>query len=130
MDAAHQAELASSRHDLLVEVERGLRLPDQNALLQKPPQRLARAGIYPRVVGIGVLRQIDVRSPDVEEAMGVAPRQLGSLGTVHHVVGHRRHSCGELGDGTNGVKGMEYHVLWLKESADGPHRSLAQSQPC
>ena len=109
MHAADHADLLPAVHVLPVEVERRLLVPKQSALEDELIQRLPRPQVDPRVVGVHLLREIDVRPADVEEAARVAPGQLGRLRAVHHVVGNRRDLVGDFGPGAQRPEGVETH---------------------
>ena len=131
VNTAHHADLSAAVHDLAIQIERGLPVADQCALRNKPFERSASAGVDPRVVRIGVLRQIDVGAPDMEEAVGIASCQLGGFVTIDHVVRDRSYPRGQLGRGSNGRERMQSHRIAELESelATGLYRPLAEAEP-
>ena len=76
VDAPDHADLGPAVHDLAIEVQRRLSLPDQHALGDEAVERLAGLAIDAGIVGVHVRRQVDVRPADVEEAVGISLRQL------------------------------------------------------
>ncbi len=113
--AADHAGLDPAAHDLAVEVQRRSAFAYQHALSDEAVECLPRRAIDPGIVWIDVWWEIDVRPPDVEEAVGIPQRQLTGLVPVHHVVGDRGHLGGQGGLRTHSVKGMESHRVTQPE---------------
>jgi hypothetical protein len=111
VDAPDHTGLNPPVHDLAIEKEPALPVPDENASGDELVQSLAGLGIHPRIVGVDVLREIDVRASDVEKAVRIAPSQLSCLPTIDYVVGHGGYIAGQLGRGTDREKGMESHRI-------------------
>ena len=78
---------------------------DQNALLDQAREVFRALGVDRRRVGIGVLREIDLRLGDVQEAVGLAFGARPRLFGVQHIVGRGRHVGRTFGDGTQTAEG-------------------------
>jgi hypothetical protein len=97
MHAAHDAHLMPPVHDEPVEIERRLGIPHQRAVGQEGVERRPALGVHAGVVRIGVGGQVDVGTPDVQEAPGVAGGECSRLLAVHDVVGDGSHLTGDRG---------------------------------
>ena len=81
-----QPGLAVPAHDLAVQIEMRLRVLPQRALRNQPPEILPSLGIDLRRVNIRRRRQINLRLADMEEAQGIAGRDLPRLFGRHDIV--------------------------------------------
>jgi hypothetical protein len=109
MDAADYSGLGSAVHDLAVQVKRTVGVSSEHSFSDEPDQRLPGFRVDSRIVRVGVLRQIDVRPSHMQEAVRIALGQLCRFCPVHHVVGHRGDPGDQVGDRTNGTKGLKSH---------------------
>ena len=84
--SGHQPGLAVPAHDLAVKIEMRLRVLPERALGNQPPEVLPSLGIDFRRVSIRRGRQIDLRLADMQEAQGIAGRDLPRLFRRHDIV--------------------------------------------
>ena len=103
----HQAGLHVLSHLQTVDVVAGSLLPHQDPFLDHPLQVLRPLSVDRRIVGIGSLRQVDLRLGDVQEAPGTAGRAFAGLAGVQHVVGRGHHLGGVFGTGSQPPEGTD-----------------------
>ena len=104
---AHQACLDMVAHALLVDVEAGGVLLEERAAGDEAAQVGDALGVDLVRVDIDAHEQVDLRTPHMEEGVGIALGQLGGLLGVHHVIGHRGHLSCKLGTRTVGAKRLQ-----------------------
>ena len=93
-EARGDARLLVPAHPQAIEVQRRLVLHHQRRVVPQRIEVVARLGVDLGRVRIGAGRQIDLRSRDVQEAQGIAGRELAGLLGADDVVGDRRHGRG------------------------------------
>ena len=96
----HHPDLAVPTHHLAIDVESGLLIANQSALLFEPLQSGLRLRIDRVMVRVGVDRKVYLGPNDMEKAVGVSRGQIARFGRGDHIVGHTGHPLGQVGSGS------------------------------
>ena len=109
MNTANQAGLSPAVHDLAIEIQRRRTISNQDPLVDKAVECLTSQAVDARIVGIDLTGEVDVGSPDMQEAVGVSLSQVGGLVPAYHIIGDCGYLRCQLGSGTKRVEGIELH---------------------
>jgi hypothetical protein len=94
-------------HDLLVKVDDAGSLADESPFGLEPGEVFEGFGVDLGGVGVGVAREIDLGAVYVKECERIAGGEGGSFVTVYDVVRDAGDLRGELGEGTEALKGAD-----------------------
>jgi hypothetical protein len=110
VDAPDETRLGSPLHDLAVEIQGRLAIPDEGPSRDESVERFARLPVYPWIVGIDIVGKVDVRSAHVQEAVTISPRELCRLVPAHDIIRNGGNLGYQLRSGPKRVERVESHV--------------------
>jgi hypothetical protein len=116
MDAPDHAGLNPALQGLFIDIQGGLVVLHEHALVDEGLQVLARPGVDPWIVGIDLGREVDLGPPDPQETQRI-PGGVGSgFGAVDDVIGWSSDLGGEPRSGAPGAQGIEADGVLLRVS--------------